>query len=82
MHYTPLDSKIIVLGARDREEVNAEGKKLILIPLDGSRVFIQCLEKEKVLANHTLACPTQITGHVRLTNDTSQLITIKVIFAD
>ena len=82
MHYTPLDSKIIVLGARDCEEINAEGKNLILIPQDGSRVFIHWLEKEKVLATYTMACPTQITGHVRLTNGTSQLITIKVIFAD
>ena len=82
MYYTPLDSKIIVLGARDCEDFDVSDKEAILIPQDGSRVFVHWLEEEKVLSTYTMHSPTKITGYVRLTNGTSQMITIKVIFLD
>jgi hypothetical protein len=79
MKYQALKHKPLTLEAKTQLELDAEDDALILIPDEGSKVYLHWkTDSGKLTATYTMTFPTKVEGKVTLINalDTSAKITV------
>lgn len=79
MIYQALNNRILVLGSKETQEFDA-GSGTILIPDDGSRVYIHWFtDTGKMRASFTMTYATKITERVKLINANNTPVRIRAI---
>jgi len=79
MKYQALKHKSLKLESKAQLELDAEDDALILIPEEGSKVYLHWkTDSGKLTATYTMTFPTKVEGKVTLINalDTSAKITV------
>ena len=81
MKYVALKHKTINLPAKGQFEIDAEGDSIILVPEDGSKIYLHWkTDTGKLAATYTMTFPTKIEGKVTMINALDKPTTVKTIW--
>jgi hypothetical protein len=81
MKYQALKHKLLTLEGKGQLELDAEDDALMLIPEEGSKVYLHWkTDSGKLAATYTMTFPTKVEGKVTLINALNTAAKITVIW--
>jgi hypothetical protein len=81
MKYIPLKHKTFNLLGKSQIEIDAEDDSIILIPEEGSKIYLHWkTDTGKLAATYTMTFPTKIEGKVTMINALDKATTVKTIW--
>ena len=81
MKYQALKHKSLKLESKAQLELDAEDDSIILIPEEGSKIYLHWkTDTGKLAATYTMTFPTKIEGKVTMINALDKATTVKTIW--
>ena len=81
MKYIALKHKTLNLAAKGQFEIDAESDSIILVPEEGSKIYLHWkTDTGKLVATYTMTFPTKIEGKVTMINALDKPTTVKTIW--
>lgn len=81
MKYIALKHKTLNLAAKGQIEIDAESDSIILVPEEGSKIYLHWkTDTGKLVATYTMTFPTKIEGKVTMINALDKPVQIRAIW--
>jgi len=81
MKYIALKHKTLNLAGKGQLEIDAESDSIILIPEEGSKIYLHWkTDTGKLVATYTMTFPTKVEGKVTIINALDKPTTIRTIW--